>query len=65
MALKGVSQEKWGTLFTLFSKYGPIPRLLLQYFLPPGEYGTGMVEESLQAESQSMTVFWKEKSRCC
>jgi hypothetical protein len=46
--LKGVSQEKWDTLFTLFSKYGPIPRLLFQYFLRPDKYGTGEVVGSLE-----------------
>ena len=33
-------QKKWGTRFTLFTKYGPIPRLLLQHLRTPGEYDT-------------------------
>jgi hypothetical protein len=45
----------WDVLFTLFSKYGPIPRLLFEEFLPPHGYsidevedGTGEVDASLQ-----------------
>jgi len=48
-ALIGVPQEKWATLYTLFWKYGPIPRLLFEKFLPPSEYGTENAEMNLQA----------------
>jgi hypothetical protein len=35
----------WNTLFTLFDRYGPIPRLLFEELLPPKTYRTGMVED--------------------
>jgi hypothetical protein len=47
-ALKGVPQKKWGTLFTLFTKYGPIPSLLFETLLQPGKYDTKEAEGSLQ-----------------
>jgi hypothetical protein len=46
--LKGVPQKKWGTLFTLFTKYGQFPRLLFATFLQPDKYDTKDAEESLQ-----------------
>jgi len=45
--LKGLSEEKWGPLLTLFTKYGPIPRLLLDHFFPPDIDGTEMAEKEL------------------
>ena len=38
----------WDTLFTLFDRYGAIPRLLFQTLLRPEEYGTEEVDGALQ-----------------
>jgi hypothetical protein len=47
-APKGVPQKKWGTLFTLFTKHGPIPSLFFETLLQPGKYDTKEAEGSLQ-----------------
>jgi len=46
--LRGVAQEMWSTLLTLFAKYGPAPRLLLQKLLTPADYGTEHADRDLE-----------------
>jgi len=41
----GTSQTNWDTVFTLFSKYGPIPLLLFKYFLTHELDSKGVVED--------------------
>ena len=49
------------TLFTLFSEYGPIPRLLFQYFLPPDRYSAEVIQDG---RGEVVELLGNRISRC-
>jgi len=60
-ALKDLSQKKWGTLFTLFDRFGPIPRLLFDTFLPPDQYRWENHEVKLQCRIAEYEILLRRK----